>query len=94
MDGLDFWIIYVLCLIKVTFPHTPMLSKTSKCDENHGKWGSVLSNLLSAPINLLCNDFFTASERDEVEKLVSFWSSRRGFVTNRGRDWSVATPFS
>jgi hypothetical protein len=40
---MDYWIIYVLCLIKVTFPHTPMLSKTSKCDENHGKWGSVLS---------------------------------------------------
>ena len=27
-----------------------------------------------------------------MEILVSFWSSRRGFVNNRGRDWSVATP--
>ena len=43
VDWMDFWIIYVLCLIKVTFPHTPDVSKTSKCDENHGKWGSVLS---------------------------------------------------
>mgnify|MGYP003981165525 CR=1 FL=1 len=43
VDWMDFWIIYVLCLIKVTFPHTPMLSKTSKCDEITGSGGNLLS---------------------------------------------------
>ena len=43
--------------------------------------------LLSASIILLWNDFFTTSERDEVEKLVSFWSSRWCVWGLQARPW-------
>ena len=38
---MDFWIIYVLCLIKAPFPPCTDVSKTSKCDENHGEVGEI-----------------------------------------------------
>ena len=59
-----------------------------------GSGGNLLSIFYQLLSIFYVMTVFTTSERDEVEKLVSFWSSRRGFVTNRCRDWSVATPFS
>jgi len=44
-------------------------------------------------INLLSNDVFTRSEEGTGWKYWSHFGLRdQGFVTNRGRDWSVATP--
>ena len=55
------------------------ISKFIKTDNfSCGTCGRVL---LSAPINLLWNEFFTTSDRDEVEKLVSFWSKNRVHVS-------------
>ena len=42
VDWMDFWIIYVLCLIKATFPTHPDVSKTSKCDEITGRRHELL----------------------------------------------------